>query len=192
MFKKVLCAVTLGSALFAMSSAATAAQYKIDKAGQHAFVEFRIQHLGFSWLYGSFRDFDGTFEYDAANPANDKVNIVINTTSVDTNHAERDKHLRGKNFLNTSAHPQATFTSTEVVKEAEGYKVVGNLTLNGVTKPVTLQATLVGEGNDPWKGYRAGFEAKGEIKLKDFNINEDLGPASQEVELILSVEGVRV
>ncbi|MNT96414.1 hypothetical protein D3C72_2384930 [compost metagenome] len=76
-------------------------------------------------------------------------------------------------------------------KDGEGYAVAGNLTLNGVTKPVTLAAKLVGEGKDPWGGYRAGFEANGKIKLKDFGITTDLGPASQEVELIISVEGVR-
>ncbi len=77
-------------------------------------------------------------------------------------------------------------------KNGDGYSVIGNLTLNGVTKPVTLESKLTGQGNDPWGGYRAGFEANGNIKLKDFNITTDLGPASQEVELILSVEGVQV
>ncbi|WP_016585797.1 YceI family protein, partial [Yersinia pestis] len=174
------------------AGSAVAADYKIDKEGQHAFIEFRIKHLGYSWLYGSFNDFDGSFTFDDKNPAADKVNVVINTNSVDTNHAERDKHLRGKSFLNVAKFPQATFESTEVKKNGDGYSVIGNLTLNGVTKPVTLESKLTGQGNDPWGGYRAGFEANGNIKLKDFNITTDLGPASQEVELILSVEGVQV
>ncbi|WP_392433922.1 YceI family protein [Yersinia sp. HM-2024] len=190
MFNKTLLGLTVGALMFTAGSAA-AAEYKIDKEGQHAFIEFRIKHLGYSWLYGSFNDFDGSFTFDEKNPAADKVNVVINTNSVDTNHAERDKHLRSKEFLNVSKFPQATFASTEVKKNAEGYTVVGNLTLNGVTKPVTLESKLTGQGNDPWGGYRAGFEANGNIKLKDFNITTDLGPASQEVELILSVEGVR-
>ncbi|MBL1188563.1 hypothetical protein CIV90_26275, partial [Escherichia coli] len=79
---------------------------------------------------------------------------------------------------------------TEVKKNGEGYAVVGNLTLNGVTKPVTLDAKLIGQGNDPWGGYRAGFEAHGKIKLKDFGIPTDLGPASPDVELVFSVGGV--
>ncbi|AWP33331.1 MULTISPECIES: YceI family protein [Pantoea] len=190
MFKKTLLAMT-GASLLLSSMTANAADYKIDKEGQHAFIQFRIQHLGYSWLYGTFKDFDGSFTFDEKNPAADKVDVTINTSSVDTNHAERDKHLRSADFLNTSKNPQATFTSTEVKKEGDELKITGNLTLNGVTKPVTLEAKMLGEGKDPWGGYRAGFEAEGEIALKDFNITKDLGPASQKVQLMISVEGVR-
>ena len=190
MIRKTLLAVS-AAALLATSLNASAAEYKFDKEGQHAFVQFRIQHLGYSWLYGSFKDFDGGFTFDEANPSADKVNVTINTTSLDTNHAERDKHLRSADFLNTAKFPQATFTSTEVKKEGKDYKITGNLTLNGVTKPITLDANLMGEGKDPWGGYRAGFEASGEVVLKEFNISKDLGPASQKAELIISVEGVR-
>ena len=188
--KKHLLGIALGSLLFTAGSA-VAADYKIDKEGQHAFVNFRIQHLGYSWLYGSFNDFDGTFRFDDKNPAADNVNVTINTNSVNTNHAERDKHLRSADFLNVTKFPQATFTSTEVKKAGEKLDITGNLTLNGVTKPVTLQATLIGQGDDPWGGKRAGFEATGKIHLKDFNITTDLGPASQDVELIISVEGIQ-
>jgi polyisoprenoid-binding protein YceI len=180
----------LGSLLFTTGSA-VAADYAIDKQGQHAFVNFRIQHLGYSWLYGTFKDFDGSFTFNENNPSADKVNVTINTNSVDTNHAERDKHLRSAEFLNVSKFPQATFASTEVKKAGEGLDITGNLTLNGVTKPVTLAAKLIGQGDDPWGGKRAGFEAEGKIRLKDFNITTDLGPASQEVDLIISVEGVQ-
>lgn len=190
MIRKTLLAVS-AAALLATSLNASAAEYKFDKEGQHAFVQFRIQHLGYSWLYGSFKDFDGGFTLDEANPSADKVNVTINTTSLDTNHAERDKHLRSADFLNTAKFPQATFTSTEVKKEGKDYKITGDLTLNGVTKPITLDAHLMGEGKDPWGGYRAGFEASGEVVLKEFNISKDLGPASQKAELIISVEGVR-
>lgn len=188
--KKILPGLVLASLLFATGTA-VAADYKIDKEGQHAFVNFRIQHLGYSWLYGTFKDFDGTFTFDEANPAADKVNVTINTNSLDTNHAERDKHLRSAEFLNVAKFPQATFSSTEVKKTADGLNITGNLTLNGVTKPVALAAKLIGEGKDPWGGVRAGFEASGKIALKDFNITTDLGPASQDVELIISVEGVQ-
>lgn len=188
--KKILPGLVLASLLFATGTA-VAADYKIDKEGQHAFVNFRIQHLGYSWLYGTFKDFDGTFTFDEANPAADKVNVTINTNSLDTNHAERDKHLRSAEFLNVAKFPQATFSSTEVKKTADGLNITGNLTLNGVTKPVVLAAKLIGEGKDPWGGVRAGFEASGKIVLKDFNITTDLGPASQDVELIISVEGVQ-
>jgi len=190
MFKKTLLAMT-GASLLLGSLTASAADYKIDKEGQHAFIQFRIQHLGYSWLYGTFKDFDGRFTFDEKNPAADKVDVTINTSSIDTNHAERDKHLRSADFLNTSKNPQATFKSTAVEKEDDELKITGDLTLNGVTKPVTLEAKMLGEGKDPWGGYRAGFEAEGEIALKDFNITKDLGPASQKVQLMISVEGVR-
>ncbi|MEN4671757.1 YceI family protein [Pantoea agglomerans] len=190
MFKKTLLAL-IGASLLLGSLTASAADYKIDKEGQHAFIQFRIQHLGYSWLYGTFKDFDGRFTFDEKNPAADKVDVTINTSSIDTNHAERDKHLRSADFLNTSKNPQATFKSTAVEKEGDELKITGDLTLNGVTKPVTLEAKMLGEGKDPWGGYRAGFEAEGEIALKDFNITKDLGPASQKVQLMISVEGVR-
>lgn len=190
MLKKTLLAVA-AAGLLSASLTASAADYTFDKEGQHAFVQFRIQHLGYSWLYGTFKDFDGSFTFDEANPAADKVNVTINTNSLDTNHAERDKHLRSADFLNTGKFPQATFASTAVKKDGKDYKITGDLTLNGVTKPVTLDAKLMGEGKDPWGGYRAGFEASGEIVLKEFNISKDLGPASQKAELIISVEGVR-
>ncbi len=190
MLKKSLLALTT-AALLASAATASAADYKIDKQGQHAFVQFRIQHLGYSWLYGTFRDFDGSFTFDEADPSKDKVNVTINTNSVDTNHAERDKHLRSAEFLNVAKFAQATFVSTAVKKDGDELDITGNLTLNGVTKPVTLEAKKLGEGKDPWGGYRAGFEAETTIALKDFNIKTDLGPASQDVQLMISVEGIR-
>jgi len=190
MLKKSVLGLAAAAMLMSAGSA-VAADYKIDKEGQHAFVQFRIQHLGYSWIYGTFKDFDGSFTFDEKDPSADKVNVTINTNSVDTNHAERDKHLRSADFLNTAKFAQATFVSTSVKKDGDDLDIAGNLTLNGVTKPVTLEAKLLGQGKDPWGGYRAGFEAEGKIALKDFNITKDLGPASQEVELIISLEGVR-
>ncbi|CAN7414830.1 YceI family protein [Pseudomonas sp. LjRoot71] len=191
MLKKTLVALALGGALMGVGQA-MAADYAIDKQGQHAFVNFKISHLGYSWLYGTFKDFDGSFSFDAAKPQDSKVNVTLNTTSVDTNHAERDKHIRSGDFLNVSKHPTATFTSTSVKSTGEGTAdITGDLTLNGVTKPVVIAAKFIGEGKDPWGGYRAGFEGSTKLKLKDFDIQKDLGPASQDVELIISVEGVR-
>lgn len=190
MLKKTLTALALGSALLA--GQAMAADYVIDKQGQHAFVNFKISHLGYSWLWGTFKDFDGTFSFDAAKPEASKVSVTLKTASLDSNHAERDKHLRSEDFLNVSKHPTATFESTSVKSTGEGTAdITGNLTLNGVTKPVVIAAKFIGEGKDPWGGYRAGFQGSTKLALKDFDIQKDLGPASQEVELIISVEGVR-
>ncbi|MGK9066828.1 YceI family protein [Stutzerimonas chloritidismutans] len=190
MLKKTFAALALGTALFA--GQAMAADYTIDQKGQHAFVNFKISHLGYSWLWGRFNDFSGTFSFDADQPEASKVEVTLQTASVDSNHAERDKHLRSDDFLNVSKHPTATFKSTSVKSTGEGTAdITGDLTLNGVTKPVVIAAKFIGEGKDPWGGYRAGFEGTTTLQLKDFDIKMDLGPASQSVDLIISVEGVR-
>ncbi|NRH26137.1 YceI family protein [Pseudomonas sp. MS19] len=191
MLKKTLAALAIGTALLGAGQA-MAADYALDIKGQHAFVNFKVGHLGYSYIYGSFKEFDGSFSYDSKNPEASKINVTLKTESVDTNNAERDKHIRSGDFLNVSKNPTATFESTSVKSTGEGMAdVTGNLTLNGVTKPVVVAAKFVGEGDDPWGGYRAGFEGTTTIKMKDFNIEKDLGPASQEVELMISFEGVR-
>ncbi|WP_263143189.1 YceI family protein [Pseudomonas sp. RIT-PI-AD] len=189
MLKKTLASLTLGAALFA--GQAMAADYHIDKEGQHAFVNFKISHLGYSWLYGTFKDFDGDFSFDADKPEASKVKVTLKTASLDTNHAERDKHLRSAEYLNVEKNPTATYESTSVKSTGKGTAdITGNLTLNGVTKPVVIKAKFLGEGKDPWGGYRAGFEGNTMLKLEDFGMKGP-GPASQELELIISVEGVR-
>ena len=190
MLKKTFAALALGSMIFAGQAAA--ADYVIDREGQHAFVNFKISHMGFSWLYGTFKDFEGSFSFDAEQPEASQVEVTLKTASLDSNHAERDKHLGSDDFLNVAKHPTATFKSTSVKSTGEGTAdITGDLTLNGVTKPVVIAAKFIGEGDDPWGGYRAGFEGTTTLKLKDFNIKMDLGPASQTVDLIISVEGVR-
>lgn len=189
--KKTFAGIVLGS-LVALSGSLHAADYVIDRDGAHAFINFKISHLGFSWLYGRFNDFDGTFSWDADKPEASQVQVTIDTASVDSNHAERDKHLRSDDFLNVEAHPQATFRSTGVQMTGDDTAMVsGELTLNGVTNPVVLDARFMGEGEDPWGNYRAGFEGKTRLTLRDYNINYDLGPAAREVELILTIEGIR-
>jgi len=189
---KLFAGMALGSILSMSAVAAEAAEYTIDTEGQHAFVNFKISHLGYSWLYGRFNEFDGHFSWDSESPEDSSVNVSINTASVDSNHAERDKHLRSADFLNVATHPVARFESSSVTTAEEGaLKIKGNLTLNGVTREVIIDAQHLGEGEDPWGGYRTGFEGSTSIRLKDYNIDMDLGPAAQEVELILSIEGIR-
>lgn len=167
--------------------------YAFDKKGAHQSITFKISHLGYSWLYGRFNDFDGEFVYDAENPANSKVSVTVDTDSVDSNHSERDKHIRSGDFLDVDEFPEATFTSKRVVVDDEGEAdIIGDLTLHGVTKEVTLDVEMLGHGKDPWGGYRMGFEAETEFKLDDFGIAyQKLGEASRTVELIISVEGIR-
>ena len=182
-------ALLLSSMAFADQPGGT---YKFDTKGTHQFVMFKISHLGYSWLYGQFNDFTGDFTVDAENPENSQVNATIQTASVDSNHAERDKHLRGDDFLDVDEYPTATFKSTNIEKTGEKTaKITGDFTLHGVTKPVTLDAKLIGYGDDPWGGYRMGLEASTTLTLSDFGITKDLGPASETVDIIISVEGVK-
>ena len=188
-----LIALTLAGALLLPGAAAAEVEkYVIDTEGAHAFVQFRIQHLGYSWLYGRFNDFGGELTYDTENPENASVQVTIDTASLDSNHAERDKHLRGEDFLEVDKFPEARFQSTSYAPTGENTATLtGDLTLHGITKPVTIEVEQIGAGPDPWGGYRRGFQGATTIALKDFGIDYDLGPASQEVELILSVEGIR-
>lgn len=197
MLKHTLAALALTTA--ALTAGQTmAADYHIDKEGQHAFVDFKISHLGYSFITGTFKDFDGNFSFDATKPEDAKIDVTLKTASVFTNHAERDKHISGKDFLNVAQYPDATFKSTSVKptgKNADGKltaDVTGDLTLQGVTKPVVIKATFLGEGKDPWGGYRAGFEGTTSINRKDFAPKTmDLGPQSDTVELYFSFEGVQ-
>ncbi|SIS66258.1 YceI family protein [Neptunomonas antarctica] len=169
-----------------------AADYVIDSKGAHAAIEFRISHLGIGWVSGRFNTFDGQFSYDAEQPNNSTVSVNIDTSSVDSNHAERDKHIRSGDFLDVKAFPTAKFVSTQYTDNGDGSaSLMGDLTLHGVTKPVVLAVTKGGEGKDPWGGFRVGFEGSAEIQLKDFDISYNLGPASETLYLTLTVEGVR-
>jgi len=186
-----LTAYTLAAALL-LPAQVLAEKYVIDTKGSHAFILFRIQHLGYSWLSGRFNTFSGNFEYDEKNPNKASVQVEIDVASIDSNHAERDKHLRSDEFLHVDKFPKAKFVSTSFKENGDGTAVLkGNFTLHGVTKPVTIDVEHIGHGSDPWGGYRRGFEGTTRIALADYGIMYNLGPKSKEVELTLSVEGIR-
>lgn len=191
MLKQSLLAFAVSS-IGIMSLPALADNYAIDTKGAHASINFSIKHLGYSVLTGRFDTFSGDFSYDPAKPEASTVNVTIDTGSINSNHAERDKHLRSPDFLNVEKFPKATFVSTKIVlDDKDEFDIVGDLTLNGVTKSITIEVEKVGEGKDPWGGYRAGFSGETTINLKDFNVKMDLGPASQTVQLELEIEGVK-
>lgn len=183
---KTLIGVILAAGL-AISSQVMAASYVIDKKGQHAFVNFKVSHLGYSYIIGRFNDFEGAFEHDAANPGAAKVNVTINAKSIDTNHAERDKHLRSEDFFEVAKYPKITFDSTGYKAGSNGDKLMGDLTIHGVTKPVTINVKHIGEGKDPWGGYRSGFHGDIVLKAADFGMPDWVG----DVEIELNIEGVR-
>jgi polyisoprenoid-binding protein YceI len=188
----ILKKLSLGLLLTVSSSfSVTAAEYGVDIKGMHAFIQFRIVHLGYSVLAGRFNDFEGDFTWDKNNPGASSINIEIETKSIDSNHAERDKHLRNEDFLDVDKYPKATFKSTKYHGDASGGKMDGMLTLHGVSKTITLDVKVIGEGDDPWGGYRAGFEATTTIRRADFGMDYNLGPAAETMEFDLFIEGVR-
>ena len=181
MKSKILLGATLAISLL-VSAQTMAADYVIDNKG-HASVNFKASHLGYSYVIGRFNDFSGKFNHDPAKPGDSKVNVTIQTKSVDTNHAERDKHLRSADFLEVNKYPVIGFESTSF----ENDKLTGNLSIHGVTKAVTLDVKHVGEGDDPWGSYRSGFEGSVNVKAADFGMPAWVG----DVAVTLHVEGVR-
>ena len=169
-----------------------AADYTIDTQGAHASINFKIDHLGVGYVVGRFNDFTGNFTYDAENPDATQVEVLINMTSVDSNHAERDRHIRSADFFDVSKFAEARFVSTgyEDLGEGKG-TLTGDLTWFGQTRSIDIDVAKVGEGEDPWGGYRAGFTGTTELNLPDFGADFNLGPAAETVYLDLVIEGIR-
>ncbi|BCE01330.1 YceI family protein [Marinicellulosiphila megalodicopiae] len=183
--KKLPLAYALVAAL-TTSIAANAADYNIDQT--HTTIEFKASHLGFSYVIGRFDDFEGTFSYDPAKPEASKVMATIDTTSINSNHTARDKHLKSDDFLNAAKFPEATFVSTSFkVTDEDNAVMMGNFTLNGVTKPVSIDVAKIGEGKDPWGGYRAGFEGSFEFGMDEFDFKSNYG----KVMIDITVEGIK-
>ncbi|UPW19290.1 YceI family protein [Agarivorans sp. TSD2052] len=185
-------AALLLASTVAIALPASAADYTIDTRGAHASINFKVNHLGYSFVVGRFDTFSGDFSYDQQEPETTSVNVKIETTSVNSNHAERDKHIRSKDFLAVDQFPDASFSSTKYEASGdEAGKLYGQLTLRGVSKEIIIDVTKVGEGEDPWGGYRAGFVGSTELVMKDFGIPTNLGPKSTTVVMDLVIEGIK-
>lgn len=166
---------------------ASAANFKVDPT--HGYVEFKISHMGFSLVGGRFDKYSGNMVWDKDNPSASSIEVTIDTTSVDTNHAQRDEHISGADYLNVAEHPTATFKSTMYHGDANGGKLMGNFTLNGVTKEITIDVKKLGEGKDPWGGYRVGFSGETTINGADFGYKNQM--VQQPIAISLSVEGIQ-
>ncbi|MFG6667385.1 YceI family protein [Halomonas sp. HNIBRBA4712] len=193
MLKKSLLASAVAAAALVPLSQAQAADYMIDTEGQHAFVQFKISHLGMSYILGSFEEFSGDFTYDEDDLDASSVNVEVQVDSLNSNHAERDRHILSEDFLNASEYPTATFTSTGFESEGDNEgTLTGELTLHGETQQIEMPVTLIGEGEDPWGNYRAGFEGSTMITLADYGIDmSDFPEAMHELELYVTFEGIR-
>ena len=169
---------------------AVAADYRIDHA--HSFVQFKTLHIGFSWLVGRFNQFDGKMTYDPeAGPEAQSIEFEIDMASIDSNHAERDRHLRGSRYLNVDEYPTATFVSTGFEGDRSGGVLSGDLTFLGTTRNISFNVALIGEGGDPWGGYRIGFEGRYALDPTEFTGGRRMGPVDGEVIMDLYIEAIR-
>ncbi|MFN7916267.1 MAG: YceI family protein [Vicinamibacterales bacterium] len=143
--------------------------YNIDKS--HSEVTFQVRHL-ITKVRGHFEDYAGTIAFDAANPANSKVNVTIQVASIDTKEPQRDGHLKSDDFFSAEKFPTITFVSTKITpKGGEDFEVQGDLTIRDVTKSVVLPVTHLGTAKDPWGNLKLAFEGETTINRKDFGLN---------------------
>ncbi len=185
---RILTTAILALATTQAQAAAEPGRYRIDPA--HTSILFTVGHLNTSRLVGRFNRFEGEF---VLQPGQGRIDIRIDTDSVDTNHKKRDKHLRSPDFFNARQFPQMHFVSHQVRFDQNGEPVAaeGSLSLHGQKRPVSLKISPVGAGKDPWGGYRAGYTATTTIKRSDFGMNYMLGGIGDEVVITLEVEGIK-
>jgi len=166
---------------------ASAATYKVDPV--HSTAVFRTTHLGVGASWGRINDPQGTFTTSADGVTFD---VQLDPAKVDTFNKKRDDHLRGADFFNVEQFPQWTFKSTGSRRVSDGkYEVTGTLTIKGVSKQVTVPMSFIGEGQDPWGKYRAGFEATFVINRMDYGISYMPDGLGKEVTVIVALEGTR-
>jgi polyisoprenoid-binding protein YceI len=173
------------------STSALAATYTLDR--NHTQVQFTWNHYGFTNLFGQFGRIEGTHEFDATDPTKSSVSATITTASVDSNIRKLDERLVSSDYFDTAKYPTATFKSTKVEKGAtpDRLSVTGDLTLHGVTKPVTLDVTVVKVGEQPLrKAPAAGFDATTTLKRSEFGITTYLPMAGDEIKIHVVAEAV--
>lgn len=167
-----------------------AGTYAVD-AG-HTLVTFRVNHLGFSMYHGQFGNPSGSLVIDPKKPTEAKVDISFPIDSVSTTSEALDKHLKGSDFFDAAKFPAGRFTSTAVKVSGQTATITGNLTLKGVTRPVTLQARFVGAGPSPMGGkLNIGFSATTTVKRSDFGINYGIPMVSDNVDLTIDAAFVK-
>jgi polyisoprenoid-binding protein YceI len=167
-----------------------AEKYQLDPA--HTSVVYRIKYSGVTFVYGRFNGPAGTFVFDEKSPAKSSIEMQVDVNNIDTAVEKRDNHLRSPDFFNAAEHPLVTFKSTSVKKlDSDTYQVSGDLTLLGNTRKLTVNAKHTGSGKDPWGNFQRGFETSFTIKRSDFGMDFMLGGLSDEVDITVSVSGIR-
>ncbi len=176
--------------LYASAPALAADQYKVDVV--HSSVVFRIKHLDVSYCYGRFNRMSGTFQLDASDPSRSAIDVQVEADSVDTANAQRDQALRGSDFFDVQKLPMIRFESKKVSRNDAGiFLVEGEMTLHGVTRPLTIQVESTGTGKGMFGEVRSGLEAVFTLRRSEFGMNKMLGSVGDEVRLIVSLEGIR-
>lgn len=184
--------------LLVISPATFAADfYKIDP--EHTSVIFSAAHTGLSYTYGMFRDVSGQYQIDKTNPSNSRFQMVIRADSLDTNNAERDKHLRSEDFFNVQQFPEITFDSNrcefiDTPETGKAFRLMGKLTIHGVERQVPLILRMFGEGTGAnGKDHRTGFHTQLEIKRSDFKMTNLLEKnlVGDAVGITVSFEGIQ-
>jgi polyisoprenoid-binding protein YceI len=171
-------------------------RWNIDPS--HSGVHFTVRHLVISKVRGSFGKWQGVVEFDEQSPSASSVSVRIDAASIDTREEKRDAHLRSPDFFDVDKYPELTFTSTRVEKRSDSeYRVSGDLTIHGVTRPVVLASELLGRGKDPWGNERIGFAATTTINRKDFGLswNQALETGGvlvgDKIEIALDIQAVK-
>ncbi len=185
LFTLVIAVISTGGAYAAKE------KYTFDKA--HTQILFFVDHLGFSMSQGEFHDYDGHFVFDRENPENSSVEVNIKTASIDMDHEKWNAHMKNEDFFHVEKFPEMTFKSTSIeqIDDNKG-KITGDLTILGVTKPVTLDVTYNKSGTHPFSGdFVSGFSATTTIDRKEYGMTYGLPNIGQMVEVRLEVEGVR-
>jgi polyisoprenoid-binding protein YceI len=139
----------------------------------HSDVSFTVRHMMVSKVRGRFGAFEGTI-VTGEDPKESSVRVTVDLTSIDTNNAQRDAHIRSADFFDVESNGQMTFVSTSVSSDGDDWAIAGDLTLKGITKPITLKTEVGGFGPDAYGGYRAGFSASTEISRKDFGVDIEM------------------
>jgi polyisoprenoid-binding protein YceI len=183
---KIILAVILGSLGIAVQAADT---FKIDPV--HSSVVFSIMHLGVSNFYGRFNDVSGTVVFDKADPSKSSVELTIPIESLDTHNEKRDQHLKSPDFFNAKQFPTMTFKSKKVEASGDTYNVTGDFTMHGMTKPLTLEIKKGKEGKGMQDEIRGGGETHFTIKRSDYGMNFMQGPLGDEVNIVVSLEGIK-
>lgn len=182
--------ILLASVATILSSRAGETVYEIDPV--HSVVLLKVKHLGLADAYGRFNEMSGTVRHNAEDPAQSSIEFTVQAASIDTANEDRDKHLRGPDFFNAGEFPTLTFKSTKIEKKGDSdYGVTGDFTVRGVTRPVTFDFEVGGTGKGMQGEERFGGEAEFTVKRSDFGIDYLPDALGDEVEVTVSVEGVK-